>query len=262
MVEILGEMDRIKAVRRIGFCYICGEPLERKRGVGWNVDHVPPIAYVSGRAAALPMRAHPACNHAWSARDERGAQFVSTMIGRYPSSPANIRIDVTRFPNPVTGESRFGVLDFGFEKDVRRIVRAFHAAVYNDYLPEPGIEVSLPFAAGHAPAGVPEADPFPVWHTDVVLHLLRSDHVKRLDRLLCGKNECEYICTWMLSKPGLWQCVFGLRVHTWGHMGEPAFGQRGCVGFYHRKGPPVGASEAPTIDLRIRIPNRLDPFVK
>lgn len=205
------------------------------------------------------MRAHEARNGAWSVRDERAGQLVSTMIGRYPASKRT-RIDVTRFTNAADGRSFFGVLNFGLEEDVRRIVRAFHAALYDEYLPPQGISVSLPFATGHAPTGVPEIEPPPPWHRAAVIDLLRSKHVDRLDQVVCDGNECEYACTWMPPTRGQWRCVFGLRLHRWGNLGEPAFAQRGCVGFYYRDERPQGACEAPTICLGIRVPNPLDPF--
>lgn len=148
----------------------------------------------------------------------------------------------SRTTNRANGESVVGVLDFGLEEDVRRIVRAFHAALYNECLPGPDIRVSLPFAAGRAPSGIPEVEPLPDWHEAAVIDLLRSKQVDRLDQVVCDNDECEYACTWMPPTPrtrGLWRCVFGMRLHTWGNLGEPAFSQRGCVGFYCRVEPEV-----------------------
>lgn len=254
-VEILTEKQRSDAVRRLRFCYLCGKPLGKDR----TRDHVPPTSYVSGRAAALPMRAHQACNQAWSVRDERAGQLASTMIGRYPSSPEQTRIDVTKFTEPTTGETLFGVLDYGMANDVRRIVRAFHAALYDDYLPDEGIQVSLPFSAGRMTSAGPTVEPPPRWHAAAVLDLLRARADRQLDRVVCHGGECEYICTWLPDPQG---CVFGLRLHVWGDLGEPAFGQRGCVGHYVRPTIPPDAGRAPTVAVRVRITNPMDPFAE
>ncbi len=260
MIRILTDDDREKAVRRLRFCYLCGEPLGPKRGSGWNRDHTPPTSYVTGRGAALPMRTHPECNAAWSLRDERGGQLMSTMIGRYPSR-TQTRIDVTNFIDAETGTSFFGVREFGIETDVRRIVRAFHAALYDEFLAEDGILISLPFASGHAPSGVPVPDPIPDWHRAAVIDLRRSQGFDRLDHLACGGGECDYICTWTRAS-NRWRCVFGLRLHEWGNLGDPAFQQRGCVGLYHRNQLPSNASTAPSIAVPVRLPNPLDPFAE
>jgi len=261
MTKILTQAQRANAVRSLTFCYLCGQRFA-SGGRDWNRDHVPPVSYMSARDAALPMRAHPSCNSAWSVRDERAGQLVGTMIGRFPASVERTRIDVTRFANAADGQSFFGVLDFGLDQDVRRIVRAFHAALYGEYLPPQQIWVSLPFAAGNAPSGIPEIEPPPSWHAAAVIDLQRSRHVGRLDHLVCGKDECEYVCTRVSTPTRPWRCVFGLRLHTWGEFGDPAFGQRGCVGFYYSDRCPQGASRAPGIAVGVRIPNPLDPFAR
>lgn len=261
MVTILTPKEREAAVRRPSFCYLCGQPLGAKKGIGWNRDHVPASSYLTGRSAALPMRAHPECNSLWSMRDERAGQMIAILIGRYPRSPERTRIDVTKFTNVATGESHFAVEAFDFEQDVWRMIRAFHAALYGEFLsPDTPTSVSLPFPSGHAPNGVPSYDEPPMWHRAVVKDVLRAAQLDRVDRLTCAGGECEYKCTWIALPQAPCRCVWALRIHNWKDLGDTRFPSRGCVGYYDPTAPPKGASRVPQVGAWVGIKNPLDAF--
>ena len=72
----------LKAVRKLPFCYVCGERLAHGEG---NRDHVPSSSCISDSDrphSPLILPSHPACNSSFALADESNGQFRSMLHGR------------------------------------------------------------------------------------------------------------------------------------------------------------------------------------
>jgi hypothetical protein len=115
---------------------------------------------------------------------------------------------------------------------IQRWIRAFHAALYGEPLPEtamfstyPPVPEVKPERQAVKPLPIPEVFP------DFVEALKRNRTTKTLDRILCRNAKCRYECVWTRADNGTWICIYGLDLYDWMQLGDiHNFELRGCVG--------------------------------
>ena len=73
-----------------------------------------------------------------------------------------------------------------------------------------------------------------------------------IDRICCFGGKCLYECVWeRLDGGGASMCIFALQIYNWQDLGDPAEGQRGCVGSYR---PAAGRSATATRGTQLEFP--------
>jgi hypothetical protein len=255
-----------RSIQKLEFCYHCGVKFnatsDRDR------DHVPPKAVFSiadRQLNPLILPTHTKCNSGHSAKDEVVGQLISVIHGRHPpEGQAKLRVEATMIPGSAVPMGGFIGVDL--HGVIGRWVRAFHAALYREFLPfATRSSIHPPFPTGEMLAN---GD----WRMHSILpqHLQFVEAIKsnraagKLDRIECFNQKCVYECVWERMDDGTWACIFGLQVYNWKTLGDSVhFPSRGCVGLYMpAAGKPVDGTTGifRVIEMPIKNLDPLDPF--
>jgi hypothetical protein len=268
MPELSAQGD-LRSVQKLPFCYLCGNAFghksERTR------DHVPPksIFATADRVRPLILPTHRHCNEAQSGYDEIVGQLIAAIHGKYPE-PARMRLDVQVAEDANTAAQSAWLTGTNLHRTICRWLRAFHAALYREYLPdndgtEDGTRLGFdpPFPIGHVDEnGEIKVDGIRPHHTFFVEQIKRNRLAGQLDRIVCFNGKCVYECVWDKAGDGQPICIFALNVYDWSALANTDdFPQRGCVGMYlPAKGRPASATTGTTLVIPISNIETLDPF--
>jgi len=259
----------LRSAQKLPFCYLCGnnftQAAEKTR------DHVPPksIFATEDRDPPLILPTHLRCNGAQSDYDEIVGQLVAAIHGKYPE-PTNMKLDVQVAEDANTGAQSAWLSGSNLHRIVCRWLRAFHAALYQEYLPDnDGTKVGTmfsfdpPFPVGHIDDdGEIRVDAIRPHHAYFVKRIKHNRKAGRLDRLVCFNGKCVYDCVWDKADGGQPICIFALNVYDWNVLANTEdFPRRGCVGMYMpAKGRPADATTATSLAMPISNIEELDPF--
>jgi Protein of unknown function (DUF2934) len=229
----LRTQQAVRALQRLPFCYICGQPFQN--GDVKNRDHVPPstLFLVPDRNFPLILPTHYNCNHDRHLEDQTIGQLVGILHEQAPD-PEHLRMQLIA---GIAADGQLFVAAGGFDlrATIRRWVLGFHAALYREFLNAGQAFMTFPpLAEGNRDnleiERVPEIIP------EVVRAIRFNRSLGKVDRLLTRNGKCVYECVWMESDaPGTWFCAYALDLYGWVHLGDiDRFGRRGCVGMYVR----------------------------
>jgi hypothetical protein len=257
---LLNTLQQFQKLRGLGFCYLCGKPLSEGRT---NLDHVPPknIFAVGDRTPPLKLPVHESCNSNWILDDEKMGQLLGGLHGK-SLDVAKLRLQIQGFQDLGSGNQLIGVGNLDVRGFVRRCLRGFHAALYEEPLPD-NVDTAIltPFAEGQ-----PEADGVHFQPTDVQFfkfsEFLQKSHVAgATDRVEAYNGKCLFKCAWSKDDSGrAWIGIFGLDIYNWVRIaGDSPTGKRGCIGAYFFS-KPSGASIGTDLEFNLSIRNPLDPF--
>lgn len=256
----------IEKVRRLDFCYVCGERFAADRPR--TRDHVPPknaFAVIDRALNPLILAAHRPCNNDNSPVDKVMGQLVSIRHEQARSRRELKKHQGVLFDHRTRKSyDVLGAIDL--KREIWRWIRGFHAALYHDYLADDtqrAIQEPLP---AMAPDEHGEYKPIPVLEQYIAIAgIIKQNRVGgRLDRISAYGGKMRYECCWPIFDNGRPFCAFALDVYVWKKLGDDAMGpQRGCVGSYWGDfGPPGDAAIATSIDIPIPNFDPLDPFGK
>lgn len=268
-MPVISTQSDLRSVQKLPFCYLCGnafiEEADKTR------DHVPPRAIfaTSDRGCPLILPTHEKCNGAQSGYDEVVGQLIAAIHGKYPE-PANVRLDVTVVEDATTGTQSAWLSGANLHRPICRCVRAFHAALYREYLPDNNgtkdgtiFSFDPPFPVGHVDANNDfTVDAISPHHTHFVEQIKRNRTAGQLDRLTCFNGKCVYECVWDRADDGQPICIFALNVYDWSALANTDdFPKRGCVGAYlPARGRPADGTTATNLVFPISNAEMLDPF--
>lgn len=254
--------NQLRAIQSLPFCYLCGQPLLTDPPQPTNMDHVPPkrLFRVVDRTPPLQLPTHEACNNGHSENDAVAAQLMDVLHGQAPRQQ-RFQAGVGQFRD---GSQGLAVRGFDMRAMVRRWVRGFHAALYEEFVPDGPFTTITPLPEGDRRddggvvfVTVPEVAPHLV---DV---LKRNRAVGSLDSVVCYNERCRYECVWVQADGGQWICIWALDVYGWIRLGDGQhFEPRGCFGLYRRPdgGTPKGAAEGTSLAFAVANQQSLDPF--
>ena len=256
MVTISTQRE-LRAVQKLGFCYLCGLPLVRENR---NRDHVPPenIFAVADRNPPLLLPTHVECNSAHKLTDEKIGQLIALKRRHVPSSPEHRRLRFTLSP----GQGLSAVNNLDLDGAIWRWIKGFHAALYGEFMPDtPMRALVTPLPKAVRLANIVAIEPLRQQHL-LAVRLIKTNRVKRnLDTIRTNNGKFTYECVWGQSDDDrAWLCFFAINIYDWKDLGEPGIPpQRGCAGLYVLPdgGIPGGATKA--AGSALIIPN-LDPF--
>ena len=227
----------LRAVQKLPFCYLCGKTFAT--GDKRNRDHVPPrscIALKDQPHSPVILPTHASCNSLFSIDDERVGQFLSLLHGRLAPVEkrrlhyGNFSIDSLdrdgRQIGAVCNVDMYGV--------VQRWVRAFHAALYQQPMPQ-GVRfaIELPFDVVSPVDGSHIVDDGrPVQREFCEKTIARNRLTRTVDLLAGWSGKLQYTCVWVSTQAHLY-CVFGLDFYSWHRMARLSRHKpRDCVGLY------------------------------
>lgn len=259
----------LRSVQNLPFCYLCGEVFSGN--VEKTRDHVPPKSIFSAgdRVAPLILPTHRNCNEAQSGYDEVVGQLIAAIHGKYPD-PDRRRLDVKVAERTDTGTHSAWIVGANLHRVVGRWLRAFHSALYREYLPDNdgtngGTKFCFdpPFPIGrvdeHNAITVDEIRP----HHELFVEQIKQNRMAgRLDRIVCFNSKCIYECVWDKADGGQPICIFALNVYDWSALANTAdFPRRGCVGMYIPiKGRPANATTATRLTMPVSNIEKRNPF--
>lgn len=255
----ISSQKQLRDSRHLDFCYLCGEKficnLERTK------DHVPPrkMFAICDRNTPLILFAHTECNSSRSTEDEFMSQLVGVLHGKIPRLDQLklplFRVDLGLDSGPLTG-----LHDTPFMRFVFRYVRAFHTALYKEYLVDSGGYIYMPFPSHRVTNGiftVLDEDP---GRTELTYVLKLHKFFSCVDSVVSCNSKCDYICIWLEFDDGRPFCLFALNLYDWGRLGEPSFPlHRGCLGWYYSD-PPSIATIGTRREVFFSNLEPLDPF--
>lgn len=245
-------------VRYLPFCYLCCRAFSEEEG-DTDGDHVPPkTIFAKADRFPLILKTHRTCNNAHHLLDEKIGQLIGLKRGYLPSDRKHRHLHIR------TDGNVGAVVNVDVHGAIRRWIRAFHAALYLEPLPLP-IKGALeaPFPNARLAPGAIRPDPVRPQHKAFV-EVIKLNRAKgNVDRIVNNNGKMRYECVWaQADDKGPWLCIYALDIYAWKDLGDPRFGQRGCVGFYQLEdgSPPVACAREATSP--IIVPNRepLDPF--
>ena len=261
MPELLSQSD-FRAVRRLPFCYLCGtsfSPVEK-----CTRDHIPPQSVFAKEDHNVPLilMTHYECNHEQKEYDEIIGQLVAVIHGRYPNERnLKLRADVVDMPDHDIPFLAIRGIRLHFV--VWRWIRAFHAALYGEFLPDDTmLAFHSPMPQGKNNNGEYVITEHLKQHALFVSVIHRNRAACTLDRIVCNNSKCVYECAWDQLDNGRSICIFALQVYDWKRLGDSAhFASRGCVGLYRPvAGRPSNATRGTRLEFPLRGVDLLDPF--
>lgn len=253
----------LRKVQSLNFCYSCG--IEFKAGEKTTKDHVPPKAiFLHGdRLRPLILPTHLKCNNEKSETDEVIGQLINALHGISPKK-GNIKVKTAIYKNALSGEPVLAFEGLNLKGVVARFIKAFHAALYKEYLPDKvGHWFDVPMPSGAKKDGKVEFEKIKIQLPLFVETLKKNRKAGKIDRISSFNNKCLYECVWEQMDDGTWACIFGLNIYDWKNLGDASQPRRGCVGYYMpSKGLPASATTGIVRKLEIPIYNfdPLDPF--
>ena len=261
MVGII-KQKQARQVQSRDFCYLCGQNIE---GYGpTDKDHVPPRGMFKKEDRDYPiiLPVHEKCNDAWQTVDDKVKLLIDILHGK----------DITRYSGKYRAEiaeDKDGTLypligDMPLIPMIGRIVRGFHAALYNEYLP--------PNTENKILSPVPKAEiidgkvsvkrVLPQFYICSEI-LKRSIEANATDKIYSNNSKMRYECTWPQLDNGRRYCVFALDIYNWANLGNDVTAEEhACIGMYFLNGHmPKNATAATKIVDPFRTGEAFNPFV-
>lgn len=263
MREIVTEHQARKA-SNLGFCYICGKPFTDIHPS--TRDHVPPrkIFKSEDRSWPLILPAHEECNSEYSVTDEQAKGLLALL---HPESKKKPPIKTKIIGIASRGGRPTAVLLRGLALPliISKVLRACHAALYDDFLPEKTTNMIL--------TPLPEFDPqtgdiaestFLPQHKILCKLLKDNRKIENVDRIHSYNGKFRFESVWGTADDNCTNfAAFGIDIYNWHQLGDRVLGRpQGCVGTYRINGDlvPDGASTATKMELAFKYDEPFNPF--
>ncbi len=260
-MPILNTQSSIKRARDLSFCYICGDLFGKEESN--HPDHIPPEAIFDSKDRDFPIKvaSHFKCNNSQSKDDEVISQLIAVVHGKQPN-PENTRLEYKAYQIENTNNTLFGFLNVNLPTQIWRWVRGFHAALYEEFLPEnTGNAIHPPFPHGTTDTKGFKIDKILPQHRLFVKIIKKNRKINYLDKIECNNRKLLYECVWVRMDDMSWACIFALQIYDWMKLADKHFTSRGCVGYYHpTKGCPINGTKGTELEVPFRNLDPLDPF--
>jgi hypothetical protein len=261
MPELLTQRD-LRGCQTIAFCYLCGKQFSASEE--FVRDHVPPKAIFVGKDLKDPLilPVHYDCNQRESVGDEVLGQ-IAAILHKKRLRPERSRLKFGEVGIPGTERKISFLYGVNLKPLIWRCVKAFHAALYREFLDVAGkLNLHTPFPEGRYTGDKVTFDNILPQQQVVADAVRKSRLAHKLDRIVCYGGKCIYECTWHQDDARtIWACMFAFKLYNWETLGDTYnFPKRGCVGFYS---PVTGLPKLATKGTSLALPflsNSLDPF--
>ena len=256
--------SQARNVTKLRFCYVCGKLFTKTYPK--TRDHVPPkkIFRKEDRSWPLILPAHEECNSEYSMTDEQAKDLLlllqpeSTKQPPVRTKPVGIAKREGK-PTAVLLQGLFlGTI-------ISKILRACHAALYDDYLPETTKNMILtPLPEFDPKTGDIQKNTFLPQH-EILCNLLKDNRkIENIDRIHANNGKFRFEVLWDTFDNNRGNfAAFGIDIYNWHRLGDQVLGRpQGCVGTYRIKGNkiPDGASIGKNIEFPAKYKEPLNPF--
>lgn len=257
--------------KKLDFCYLCGESFDESNPA--TRDHVfaRRIFDLSDREPSFILPGHGSCNNERSMQDETAKEFLGILRGKRPSRKTGLKFNVMA---NAAGGLALGVEGLPLRPLVTRWLRAFHAALYREPLPnDTQNAIHLPLRAGDEKDGVATFEKELPQQRPLVKAIKQNRVAGKLDRVHCNAGQVRFECVWIrtdyvgplklprLYSAGQWICIFALDVHGWLRLTDADSPPMNCVGAYWpASGVPNLATRGTTLEFDVKNTSVLDPF--
>ena len=263
MREIVTE-DQAKEVCGLNFCYVCGEAFTDSNPS--TRDHVPAkkIFRSEDRSWPLILPAHGECNSEYSMTDEQAKGLLALLHPESTGKPP-IKTKLVGIAKR-TGKPAAVLLQGLFLKTIiTKILRACHAALYQDFLPnKTRNRILTPLPEFDAETRDVAEYTFLPQH-EILCELLKNNRkIENVDRIHAYNGKFRFEAVWGTSDDNSRSfAAFGIDIYDWHQLGSKVLGRpQGCVGTYRIDGDgiPDGASTATRVELPFKYEQVLNPF--
>lgn len=260
MPQLLSQSD-VRFARNLPFCYMCGTIFQSRDDC--HPDHVPPKAIFATEDRDFPLKVASCfdCNNRFSPTDEVIGQFIAVCHGQFPDDGKRV-LDLHTYHVDELETPFVATVGTNIEYQIKRWTRAFHAALYHEFIPDDTpTAVHPPF-----PHGQRTDDGFTIKKIQdqqyLFVELIKKNRVAGcIDRIKCNNEKMTYECVWVEMDHGPWCCVFALQLYDWVALADRNFARRGCVGWYHpTSGLPETAATSTKLEFAFPNDDLLDAF--
>jgi hypothetical protein len=250
----------LQKARNLPFCYYCGHQINKNEN---HPDHIPPQAIFSKNDRNYPLKvaAHYKCNNMNSSKDEVIGQLIAIIHGKLPPPKFN-RLNVKVFKTPISGVPHLAIIGADLAGQIWRWVRAFHAALYTEFLPD-NVDKAIhpPLVPAKLEGGDIVAENVMKQQYLFVKLIKENRIIDCVDRIISNNGKCLYECVWVRMDDGSWGCVFALQIYNWITLADKHFPPRGCVGLYQpNSGIPSMGTKATPLQIPVMNIEPLNPF--
>ncbi len=262
MVQIVNQ-KQAREVQSLSFCYLCGQALDN--GNFLDRDHVPPKSMFLREDRNFPiiLKVHRKCNADWQISDEKVKLLVDVLHGVDITRHAGkYRVGVARSKTgqlfPLLGGIPLGAM-------IHRIMRAFHAALYGEFMPQTvKNKILTPIPEAEFKDGEVTVKRILPQFKDLSDMLRASTLARVTDKIITNNDKLRYECTWPQFDNGSRFCVFALDIYNWESLGDQVSNEEyACIGFYFLDGHmPSKATEATRVQVSFGPGVALDPFMR
>ncbi len=223
----LTNQKKLREVRDLDFCYICGEPFDESSN--FDHDHVPPKSiFTKQDRQPLLLKTHKECNQRHSALDEKIGQLISLQFGEKTISSNSLRFNLM----PMRRMYSASITGINIEEAVWRWIGGFHAALYRIPMKKCRGSLVTPFPKANSINGKWNFAPILPQHHIFVDTIKKNRAFKRLDYIVANNGTMTFECIWdKTDNNDKWLCIFGINIYNWKVMGNSNYGpRRGCCG--------------------------------
>jgi hypothetical protein len=148
---------------------------------------------------------------------------------------------------------------------VSKVLRACHAALYDDFLPEETPNRILLPLAEFDPQTHNVAESVFLPQHEILCKLLKDNRaIDNIDRVRAYNGKFQFDAVWATSDDGRVNfAAFAVDIYHWHQLGDAVLGRaQGCLGTYRIRGDaiPEGASIATQVELPYKWKEPLNPF--
>jgi hypothetical protein len=148
---------------------------------------------------------------------------------------------------------------------ISKVLRACHAALYNNFLPEETPNRILTPLPEFDPQTGNIADSTFLPQHKILCKVLKDNHrIGNVDRIHTYNGKFRFEVVWATSDDSRVNfAAFGIDIYNWHQLGDAVLGRpQGCIGTYRIGGDliPEGASIATKVELPYRYNEDLNPF--
>ena len=265
MVEITTQQHARK-VSHLDFCYVCGKPFTESHPS--TRDHVPPTKMFleEDRNWPLILPAHRECNSKYSFSDEQAKGLLALLHPTDNPVPPHKteQVGIVERNGKPTGVLLQGL---SLRRVVAKILRACHAALYGEYLPNEDTNraILLPLPIFDPETGDVDKNELLPQHEMLCKVLKDNRNISNVDTIQAYNGKFKFEAVWgtLDNDSETHFGVFAIDIYQWHNLANGVLGRpQGCFGMYrlNRSPIPENACVVTSLELPYSYSEPLNPF--
>jgi hypothetical protein len=243
--------------KQLGFCYLCGEPLDN--GYLLDDDHCPPksIFNVTDRSDyPIKLKVHKQCNHAWHSGDDLLSLFFDPLSeqGKAANEKHRNRMEKHKVSVDLQDHTLVGYTNLPLRPFAARVVRCMHALLYKESFPE-GVQGHIMYPFGEAnQRGQLISTEMSAISLSMSRRIASSLKAATFDCVIAYNGKFKYVCCWSIYDSGKPICLYAFDVLNMAQMAYPMAGlPKTVVGHYVMNPPHSDYSKATDLEIPLSV---------